>query len=175
MNRALTILLVILSTAATSTNTSPEGPELKHVHVLFVCDGNYYRSRFAAAYLKYKANRLHLPLTVTSRGVKTYVHRGKTVSPLALKELQRRGIPADYAAGVPTPLTNDDLRNADRIIAMTRASQESAMRQLSTGQSMPKTEYWEIDDDETACGRLAQRIDQLVTELSAAKGSTPQR
>ena len=78
--------------------------------ILFVCSGNYYRSRFAEAVFNHEATRRNLPWRAFSRGLAIYLVDGD-ISPFTEMELQRRGIyHKDYAGptlrenlGLPRP------------------------------------------------------------------------
>ena len=48
--------------------TSPSSPPPRMV--LFLCTGNYYRSRFAAIFFNHLAREQSLPWVATSRGLK---------------------------------------------------------------------------------------------------------
>lgn len=70
-------------------------------HLLFLCTGNYYRSRFAEAYFNHRAAVLKLPWRARSRGLAREITPERNegpVSPLVAAALRRRGV---HVAGEP--------------------------------------------------------------------------
>src|SRR4051794_15440729 len=95
--------------------------------VLFLCTGNYYRSRFAEILFGSVASRMGLPWRAVSRGLA--LERGAAnvapVSPMALEALAERGIQAREACSrMPAPLALQDLEAADRVVALLRSEHE---------------------------------------------------
>src|SRR3954469_13821416 len=96
----------------------------KHKNVLFLCTGNYYRSRFAEVLFNSVAGKMGLPWRASSRGLA--LERGVgNVGPMAvaavapLKALSVR--PADAVPRLPAQVTTDDLDAADRVVALQQA------------------------------------------------------
>src|SRR5438034_3416292 len=92
--------------------------------VLFLCTGNYYRSRFAESLFNSVAGKMGLPWRASSRGLA--LERGvNNVGPMAvsaIKALEARGLRAlaDFAR-FPMQATADDLEIANRIVALKQA------------------------------------------------------
>src|SRR5689334_11930587 len=89
--------------------------------VLFLCTGNYYRSRFAEILFNSVAGRMGLPWKASSRGLA--LERGvNNVGPMAvsaINALEAMGLnAADDFARSPVQVTMGDLEQADRIIAL---------------------------------------------------------
>src|SRR5204863_10041339 len=89
--------------------------------VLFLCTGNYYRSRFAEVLFNSVAGKMGLPWRASSRGLA--LERGvNNVGPMAasaIKTLEALGVCAgDDCARAPAQVTNDDLERADRVVAL---------------------------------------------------------
>ena len=85
--------------------------------VLFLCTGNYYRSRFAEALFNSVAGKMGLPWRATSRGLA--LERGvNNVGPMAasaIRALEALGAcAADDCARLPAQVTTDDLERAGR-------------------------------------------------------------
>ena len=96
----------------------------KHKTVLFLCTGNYYRSRFAEVLFNSVAGKMALPWRASSRGLA--LERGvSNVGPMAasaIAALEALGVRAvDAAARFPVQVTIDDLEEAERIIALKHA------------------------------------------------------
>src|SRR5437879_130712 len=92
--------------------------------ILFLCTGNYYRSRFAEILFNSVAGRMGLPWKASSRGLA--LERGfNNVGPMAvsaIKALEGRGLGAiaDFSR-FPMQVTADDLDIADWIVALRHA------------------------------------------------------
>jgi protein-tyrosine-phosphatase len=92
--------------------------------VLFLCTGNYYRSRFAEVLFNSVAGRMALPWRASSRGLA--LERGvNNVGPMAaeaVKALEALGVrAAEAVTRLPAQVTTDDLERADRIVALKQA------------------------------------------------------
>src|SRR6266513_1773233 len=91
--------------------------------VLFLCTGNYYRSRFAEILFNSVAGKMGLPWMASSRGLA--LERGvNNVGPMAssaIKALATLGLrtTAD-SARFPVQATMDDFDKADFIVALQR-------------------------------------------------------
>src|SRR3954452_5578769 len=91
--------------------------------VLFLCTGNYYRSRFAESLFNSVAAKWGLPWRATSRGLA--LERGvNNVGPMAaaaVRAWEAMGVCAgDDCGRAPAQVTADDLERADRVIALKR-------------------------------------------------------
>src|SRR5438445_12381682 len=89
--------------------------------VLFLCTGNYYRSRFAEVLFNSVAGKFGLSWRASSSGLA--LERGvNNVGPMAasaITALKTLGIRADDAvARFPAQLTTDELKLADRVVAL---------------------------------------------------------
>src|ERR671932_166675 len=93
----------------------------EHQSVLFLCTGNYYRSRFAEVLFNSVAGSLGLPWRASSRGLalERGVHNVGPMAVSAVKALEGLGVrAAEECARPPAPVTLDDLEKADRIVAL---------------------------------------------------------
>jgi len=88
--------------------------------VLFLCTGNYYRSRFAEIMFNYLARRDRLDLEARSRGLalELDVDNLGPISRHALAGLNTRGILLDKLVRYLLPLDGSILSRADQIVAM---------------------------------------------------------
>ena len=89
--------------------------------ILFICTGNYYRSRFAEAVFNHSALRAKLPWRAFSRGLAIEMAPPGAISPHTLKRLQSRSIPLAATGPHPQALVEADLRRATRAIAIKEA------------------------------------------------------
>src|SRR6185312_4634288 len=91
--------------------------------VLFLCTGNYYRSRFAEELFNHWAAHYALGWRARSRALA--IERGKAnvgpISRLVVQALDRRGINPRGHARMPTPCSSTDLESASLIIALKEA------------------------------------------------------
>ena len=89
--------------------------------VLFLCTGNYYRSRFAEVLFNSVAGKMGLPWRASSRGLA--LERGvNNVGPMAVsavKALEALGVRAgDAITRMPAQVTGDDLEGAALVVAL---------------------------------------------------------
>src|SRR5438270_1043121 len=92
--------------------------------VLFLCTGNYYRSRFAEVLFNSVAAKMSLPWRASSRGLA--LERGvNNVGPMAksaVQALEELGIrAAETVERLPIQVTAEDLEGAARIVALKHA------------------------------------------------------
>jgi len=116
--------------------------------VLFLCSGNYYRSRFAEGLFNHLARERAIAWRATSAGLKIDVTRKVNVGPLSRLTLDAFGH-RKIAAGDPLPfprqLTLEDLTSADLIIAMKEAEHRALMRKNFPDWENHVT-YWHVHD-----------------------------
>src|SRR3990172_1045361 len=101
-------------------------------NVLFLCTGNYYRSRFAEEYFNYLAKINSLDWRADSRGLAadiTELRNPGPVSKHALLELEKRNILPENANRFPLKASYDDFEKAVFIIALNRNEHQSLLRQ----------------------------------------------
>src|SRR5436305_9166408 len=92
--------------------------------ILFLCTGNYYRSRFAEILFNSVATKMGLPWQASSRGLA--LERGvNNVGPMDLAAIQAfdaMGIRAvDAVSRFPVRVAKEDFERADRVVALKHA------------------------------------------------------
>src|SRR5262245_5100618 len=107
--------LRLVCTLILGSLAAPIAAEPAAKQILFICSGNFYRSRFAEALFNENAPRRWVAV---SRGLDAAKPRKTPVSPLVIEELERRHIPISRAAGSPRQLAQQDLDAADLIVLM---------------------------------------------------------
>jgi len=131
--------------------------------VLFICSGNYYRSRFAEAIFNFIANQRKLDWRAVSRGLATHLVFGAgDLSIYTRHTLVARGIPLNHTSERPTQLVEEDFRRADRSIALKEAEHRSMMREKFPAWEN-HVEYWHIHDlDGAAPDAALPELERLV-------------
>jgi protein-tyrosine phosphatase len=143
------------------------------MHTLFLCSGNYYRSRFAEALFNYHAARLGLPDRAFSCGLATYLVKDfpDRISPDTLSALEARNIPLTLTSAYPRQLANADLAVAVRIIALNAGEHRAMLDILHPGWSQ-RVEFWDIRDVES--DTPANQLPLLEAKVLALLPQEPQ-
>lgn len=141
--------------------------------VLFLCTGNYYRSRFAEEVFNHLCEQKGLPWRADSRGLDPDVDAiGNTgnLSPLAIERLLSRGY---VARGNRPPMSAvpADLDVADLIVALDRDEHQPLVMSGFPAHASRIT-YWDIKDilfeiPSSALDKLEARVIALIDELEA--------
>jgi protein-tyrosine phosphatase len=138
--------------------------------LLFICTGNYYRSRYAEIFFNDLALKRQINWTATSRGLAA--DEGHNVGPIAppvLERLKLRGIPLNGHARFPMQLGEKDLLNADLIIALDRHDHQPMMtKQFPTWAD--RITYWDVPDlnimdSENALSGIEKNIYSLLENI----------
>lgn len=138
--------------------------------VLFVCSGNFYRSRFAEALFNFHALRRRLPWRAESRGFQPHLAT-EDLSHHARSALELRNIPLALTRRKPARLEAGDLRAAALTICLKEAEHRPRLASAFpewTG----RVRYWHIHDIDveppgTALPELERNVLDLVASLSA--------
>lgn len=145
--------------------------------VLFLCTGNYYRSRYAEIVFNHLAQARGLDWRAESRGLLADRPNGNIgpISPHALIGLARRGIAVPNTAPAPRQVASADLETAERVIALKEAEHRPLLAARFPGWE-ERVAYWQVHDLDQATARVAlQQIDALVADLLAACAAEPPR
>ena len=139
--------------------------------LLFLCTGNYYRSRFAEIVFNDLAKRHGVDWRADSRGLARKFFAGNIgpISPLALVELAKRDLHC------PTPIRNamrcyeDDLSRADHVVALKEAEHRPMLASIFPGWE-ERVEYWHVHDLDAATpvqamGEIEELVHQLVERI----------
>lgn len=135
--------------------------------VLFLCTGNYYRSRFAEVLFNSVAGRMGLPWRASSRGLA--LERGvNNVGPMAasaIKALETMGVKAgDAITRMPAQVTEDDLEGAALIVALKHAEHLPLLQERFPAW-VEKVEFLQVDDAPDVLGLIEQEVMGLVARL----------
>lgn len=139
--------------------------------VLFVCTGNYYRSRFAELLFNSLASRSGLDWMALSRGITADfgVQNIGPISPFALRGLEARGIPVKPGIRFPMQLKERDLAEADLVVALNEEEHRYYLETRYPG-LRARVEYWHIPDldvapADPALAELERKVHSLVRRL----------
>jgi protein-tyrosine phosphatase len=117
--------------------------------VLFLCTGNYYRSRLAEHYFNALADGRGLGWQAVSRGLRVNPDNIGPISYDTLDWLAARGIAVSKPVRYPLAVTEADLRTAQLVVAV----KEAEHRPLLEAQFAPFTdqvEFWHVHDLDVA-------------------------
>ncbi len=139
--------------------------------VLFLCSGNYYRSRFAEHMFNTYIQDTDLSWTADSRGLiadRLDSNMGP-ISRYAVNGLVERGIPVPEPTRFPIQLLESDLTAADLVIALKEAEHRSLLAERFP-RWPDRVEYWHIHDIDCALPldaltALTREVTQLIQRL----------
>ncbi len=148
-----------------STNT-PHQPK----RILFLCTGNYYRSRFAEIYFNWQARQRGLNWTADSRGLFLDGCNYGPISRYTLARLKEQGVKYDPDQRFPRPLSEVDLVAADLIVAVKEAEHRPLVS-MKFPTWCDRIEYWHVHDldcatPEDAFPHLESELIRLLDRLS---------
>ena len=115
--------------------------------LLFLCTGNYYRSRFAELLFNAMAANHALSWQAFSRGLALDkgVNNIGPMSPLIIDALRALGITSVGVERLPLQLAERDLQAADHIIALQEAEHKPYLQERYPAW-VTRVEYWHIRD-----------------------------
>jgi protein-tyrosine phosphatase len=135
--------------------------------VLFLCTGNYYRSRYAEILFNSLAGRMSLPWRASSRGLA--LERGvNNVGPMAVsavKALEARGLRAIAEFGrFPIQVTVADFEGAHWIVALKEAEHLPLLQERYPAWA-ERVEFWQVDDAPEVLGLIEREVMDLAARL----------
>lgn len=141
-------------------------------HVLFICTGNYYRSRYAEALFNHKATQRRLGWRALSRGLAAHLAPSSGLSPHATLRLLERSIPRKGTGADPVQVSELDFQRADRIVALKESEHRPLLARLHPDW-VSRVDYWEIGDldaaaPEVTLAAIEAHVMDLLAELEIA-------
>lgn len=133
--------------------------------ILFLCTGNYYRSRFAEILFNHLAQEHNLDWRADSRGIIAQSFQQPTpISRYTLDGLASRNI-THPDPREPLQLLDTDLQGVDRIIALYEREHRPLLAQHFPNHGAP-IEFWDVPDlDEMESEQALERIQTLIHAL----------
>ena len=116
--------------------------------LLFLCTGNYYRSRFAEELFNHPQHA-GLSWIAQSRGLEPAISNVGSLASYVVMALEGRGLTARGANRPPQRCTITDLEAADRIVALNETEHRPLLLERFAGWEQ-RVEYWHVGDVEVA-------------------------
>jgi protein-tyrosine phosphatase len=142
--------------------------------VLFLCTGNYFRSRFAELLFNQLAAESSLAARAVSAGLARQCHTRNPgpISHHTLIGLRSRGIEVT-APRSPRDVTEEDLAGADLIVAVKEVEHRPMFAERFPAWT-DRVRYWHVDDvplvpAPEALATLEVLVRELVAELAGAR------
>lgn len=135
--------------------------------VLFLCTGNYYRSRYAELCFNHRSGAIG----AFSRGLRIPTD-GRNPGPISVYVRERaaeRKIPLPAPIPWPTDLTEADLRRASRVIAL-HEEEHRPLLDLRFPEWAERAEYWAVPDThleppEVALLEVERQVEALFAQI----------
>lgn len=141
--------------------------------VLFLCTGNYYRSRFAEEYFNALAKQRGLLHKAASRGLADQFEKLKNPGPMsfaAIKELKKTGIRIAEPIRFPKKLMTTEISAIDIIICMNKKEHRPYIRKIKELRGK-YIKFWDIKDldqvpADVGLSQCRERVENLLEEIS---------
>jgi protein-tyrosine phosphatase len=152
-------------------SASPPSPK----RLLFICTGNFYRSRFAEAVFNHLAEERGLCWWAFSRGLAIHWAEGY-ISEHTRQALADRGIELRHTGPGRVQLSEADLRSADLIVAL-KDEEHRPMLACMFPEWTSKIVFWDVSDlphsPEVALPAIEREVRKLAAELERAEATPP--
>jgi predicted translation initiation factor SUI1 len=135
--------------------------------ILFLCTGNYYRSRFAEVLFNSVAAKMGLTWRADSRALalERGVNNHGPMAKSAVETLERMGISASAATSrFPVQVGTDDFEKSHVIVALKHAEHLPLLQERHPTW-IEKVEFWNVDDAPGALAVIEREIMRLTARL----------
>jgi len=147
--------------------------------VLFLCSGNYYRSRFAEHLFNHLAEARGLPYRADSAGLwpECHTYNPGPISQDTIDALNERGIALPASLRSPRDVQASDIAEAALTIAVKEAEHRSIVASRFPD-LLGRVEFWNVHDldgapPEVALPLLDRHVRELVARLAASARQMP--
>jgi len=133
--------------------------------VLFLCTGNYYRSRYAEILFNWKARQCGLTWKADSRGLDPDPLNPGPMSRDTMAALRKLGITFDKHLRFPLVVQEGDFKSANHVVAVKEAEHRRLIeRNFPTW--LERVEFWNVHDLD-CCGpdKAIPHLDREVAGL----------
>ncbi|HEY6561876.1 MAG TPA: low molecular weight phosphatase family protein [Polyangiaceae bacterium] len=141
--------------------------------VLFLCTGNYYRSRFAEHLFNARARASGLGWRAESAGLAPacFARNVGAIAQVAVDALALHGIQIEQPPRLPRDVSERDLAAASLVIGLKEAEHRPLL-QARFESFAGKAEYWTVHDVDSASPadalpELERKVAELLARLSA--------
>jgi protein-tyrosine phosphatase len=139
--------------------------------LLFLCTGNYYRSRFAEILFNTLAQDTDISWRAESRGIAVDPGNGNIgpISKFAVQGLMARGISPEHPPRLPQQVNEHDLHRADYIIVLDETEHRPLLQQQFP-YWLNRVTFWSVPDldrlsAEDALAAIERHVKGLIQEL----------
>jgi protein-tyrosine phosphatase len=141
--------------------------------VLFLCTGNYYRSRFAEIYFNALAVEHESLWRADSRGLRIHPDNPGPISMHTIRWLTSMGIRLPDPHRYPLALAEYDLTSAHLVVAVKEAEHRPLLEAHYPAWA-DRVEYWHIHDldealPESALPLLCGKVEELMKRLRSVR------
>jgi len=145
----------------------PAMTETEPRRVLFLCSGNYYRSRFAELFFNHLAEAEGLSYRADSAGLwpECHTHNPGPISPYTIAALGERGVHLPAVLRTPRDVQHADIEHSTLTVALKEAEHRPLVASRFPA-LLERVEFWHVDDVGDAPPSVAlPMIERLVRGL----------
>lgn len=141
--------------------------------LLFLCSGNYYRSRFAEEYFNHLAEIKGLNWKAFSKGLSQNMpspNNPGSISKHTIEALEQRKINGKELKRLPKSMKKDDFLKYDRIIALSEV-EHRPMLEARFSHQCEVVDFFEVGDlpleePKEAMNKITNLVDALVKRIN---------